>query len=318
MPRWYLGIDGGQSSTTALICDETGRIRGHGRGGPCNHARTGEGRTKFFNAVTSCLEEGCCEAGLDPTTVSFASVCLGFSGGPKDKEAYSRELIRSERYKVTHDAEIALCGATAAEPGIVVIAGTGSMAYGRNAEGKSARAGGWGYIFGDEGSAFDITRHALRAALQYEEGWGASTSLRRVLLDATGATNADDLLHRFYTTEYPRPAIAALAPLISRAAEEGDATADRIVREAGEKLAWFAESVYRSLFQTGVKAPVAYTGRVFRSDLLRNSFIARVRESIGCRAAPPRLSPVAGAVLEALRLDGNQSELSDVPAADSD
>src|SRR5438270_3766179 len=124
--RLYLGIDGGQSSTTALIADETGRVLGVGRGGPCNHAHGPEGRAKFFGAISACLSEAFSKAGLQQDGVTFAAACLGFSGGAADKEAYSGELIRSAKYRITHDAEIALLGATASAPGIIVIAGTGS------------------------------------------------------------------------------------------------------------------------------------------------------------------------------------------------
>ena len=94
----------------------------------------------------------------------------------RDKEAFVKELIASDKYKLTHDAEIALIGATAGQPGIIVIAGTGSIAFGRNAQMQTARAGGWGYIFGDEGGGFDIAKNALRRALQFEEGWGPATT----------------------------------------------------------------------------------------------------------------------------------------------
>lgn len=168
----FLGIDGGQSSTVGLIADEGGRVLGHGRGGPCNHVAASEGRAKFKRAILECLDEACRAAGLDLSTVEFEAACLGFSGGATDKEAYSREFIRSKSFKITHDAEIALTGATAGDPGVIVIAGTGSIAFGKNANGTTKRAGGWGYAFGDEGGAFDVAKQALRAALAMEEGWG--------------------------------------------------------------------------------------------------------------------------------------------------
>src|SRR5437764_3315818 len=99
--------------------------------------------------------------------------------------------IRTRRLIVTNDAVSALAGATASGQGIITIAGTGSIAFGRNASGRTARAGGWGYIFGDEGSGFDIVRQALRAALRMEEGWGPSTRLREVLIEATGSRDAN-------------------------------------------------------------------------------------------------------------------------------
>jgi len=309
----YLGIDGGQSSTTALIGDETGRVLGRGCGGPCNHVSSAEGRTRFFGALLECLKEACEQAHLDAKTVSFACACLGFSGGPEDKQAYSRELIRSAQYKITHDAEIALSGATAGEPGIIIIAGTGSMAFGRDAEGRTARAGGWGYIFGDEGGAFDITRRAVRAALQSEEGWGPPTILRDLLLGETGAANANELLHLFYGPEYPRKRVASLCPLVTRAAEEGDSVAREIFTTAAAELARFVAGVHGHLFRPGERVPLAYIGGAFQSAPLLARFTSRVRDSIASIIGPPRLGPAAGALLEALRMDGNCAELSGLP-----
>ena len=179
-------MDGGQSGTTALIGDETGRVLGTGSGGPCNHATAAEGRQKLVRAVSESVAAACAQAGLDAGTVCFAAACFGMSGGPEDKQEILRETLPADVVVVTDDAVIALAGATAGEPGIVTIAGTGSIAFGRNAAGQTARVGGWGYIFGDEGSGFDIARQALRAALRAEEGWGPPTALRRALMDATG------------------------------------------------------------------------------------------------------------------------------------
>ncbi len=187
MARFYLGVDGGQSSTVALIADEAGRIVGSGQGGPCNHVKGAEARSKFLSAVGGCVEEACRKAALDTSTLTFASACFGFSGGPEDKEVHARNVVRSLKYKITHDSEIALSGATERKPGIIVIAGTGSMAFGRNAAFETARAGGWGYIFGDEGGAFDLTRRALRAALRFEEGWGRPTVLRERSAERNGS-----------------------------------------------------------------------------------------------------------------------------------
>src|ERR1700733_5301986 len=142
--RLCLGIDGGQSSTTALIGDETGRVLGIGRAGPSNHAAASEGRRKFVSAITDSVNQAAASAGLS-APVGFEAACLGLSGGPDGKEALAKETIRAERYLITHDAHIALAGATGGEPGIIVIAGTGSMVFGRNAAGLTARAGGWGY-----------------------------------------------------------------------------------------------------------------------------------------------------------------------------
>src|ERR1044072_8200307 len=99
-----------------------------------------------------------------------------------------------------------------------------------------ARAGGGDYVFADEGGAFDLVRRALRAALQCEEGWGAETTLKARLLQATGAPSATALLHAFYTAEYPRTRVATMAPQVSEAADEGDEVADSILHSASAEL----------------------------------------------------------------------------------
>src|ERR1700733_12112823 len=253
MPRYFLGVDGGQSSTTAMIGDETGRIAGVGRGGPCNHAGASEGRAKFVGAIQASLREACAQAGLNPESVRFTSACLGFSGGPADKESILSEILKSDQTLVTDDAFIALSGATAGEPGLVVIAGTGSIAFGRNRAGRTARAGGWGYLFGDEGGGFWIARQALRAALRWEEGGGGPTSLRARLMDAAisqsrGTRNINDLLHRCYTPEFSRPRVASLSVLVNHAAESGDPVALEILDAAARELVLLAIAVRAQLF----------------------------------------------------------------------
>jgi N-acetylglucosamine kinase-like BadF-type ATPase len=313
--RYYLGIDGGQSSTIALIGDESGRVVGCGRGGPCNHATGEAGRRKFFGAVTDCLKQSAEEAGLDPASLEFEAACLGFSGGAADKDAYSRELIHSKRFEITHDAMIALVGALAGEPGIIIISGTGSMAFGRNAAGKSARAGGWGYVFGDEGGGFDIARQALRASLRMEEGWGPQTALRAMLLERTGARDADELLHNFYTPNVTRQSIAALSKLVADAAAEGDEVARTILRNAAQQLSAYVDGVAQNLFSAQETVSIAYVGGGFQSDLLRDDFVEHMTARRNCIVKKPLMSPAAGALLTALRIAGNPANLTNVPEA---
>ena len=316
MKRLYLGVDGGQTSTVALIADETGRVLGRGKGGPCNHVGPAEGRARFFSALGDSLTEACAQAGVTREDVGFASACLGFSGGPQDKDAYVRELIRSDRYRVTHDAEIALEGATGGLPGIIVIAGTGSMGYGKNGEGEASRGGGWGYVFGDEGGAFYLARQVLRAALALEEGWGQPTKLYDMLLEAAEAESADQILRRFYAG-MQRSVIAAYASLLDEAVREDDDVARVILIEAGGELAKYARHVHRSLFPSGESVEVAFVGGVFQSDLLRSIFIERVNMAMGSVPHRPKLSPAAGALLRAFRDDSVGVALSNVPESET-
>ncbi|MEQ1885846.1 MAG: BadF/BadG/BcrA/BcrD ATPase family protein [Bryobacteraceae bacterium] len=300
--KFYLGVDGGQTSTTAVIGDERGRVLGVGKGGPCNHVSTEEAKARFTSAIGSAVRSACDAAGL--LDAVFESACLGLSGGPADKHALSREIVRAKKCRITDDADIALAGATADAPGIIVIAGTGSIAYGRNGARDTARAGGWGYVFGDEGSAFDIVRQALRAVLRNEEGWGQPTALRDALLEATGDTNANALLHRFYTPEFPRQKVAALAELVDETAQHGDRVAIEILNGAGQALAALASTVRHRLFAEGEILTVSYIGGVFQSRPVRERFQMLVELSDGCTVQAPRYGPGHGALMEAYRLAG--------------
>ncbi len=313
MSRLFLGVDGGQSSTTALIGNETGRVVGAGSGGPCNHIGGPGGRERFVRAIESCLSQACRAAGLDRAAVEFEAACLGFSGGPEDKRPLLEDMLRTRKLIVTTDAPIALAGATAGQPGIITIAGTGSIAFGRNGAGRTARAGGWGYIFGDEGGGFDIARQALRAALRAEEGWGAATSLHRALLEATGAASANEVLHLFYTTAWPRDRVATLAKLVDEAARAGDAVATAILENAAEQLAALAAMVRRQLFAAGEPARVAYIGGVFRSAILLDRYRLLVEAEAGNRCGPPVYGPAAGALLEAYAAAGLAPALKELP-----
>jgi N-acetylglucosamine kinase-like BadF-type ATPase len=307
----FLGVDGGQSGTTALVAGRSGRVLGVGQAGPCNHVGGPDGRAKFTAAIQGSVEAACRQAGAEPR---FAAACLGFSGGPADKDELVRELIQAGQFLITDDAAIALTGATGGAPGIVTIAGTGSISYGRNAARKQARAGGWGHVFGDEGGAFDLTRQAMRAALRLEEGWGQQTALHRMLLAQTGASTANDLLHRLYSADFPKPRIAALARLVDEAAMNGDPVARELLNAAAGQLATLTIAVRGQLFAPGEKVRVAWMGGVFRSNLLRERFRMFVELEDGVAAGPPLHGPAAGALMEAFRLAGMAVELSGVPA----
>jgi len=311
--RLFLGVDGGQTGTTALIGDEAGRVLGAGSGGPCNHAGVAEGRRNLVRAVGESVAAACAQADLDTRVVRFAAACLGMSGGPEDKQAILEQILPADVVAVTDDAVIALAGATAGEPGIVTIAGTGSIAFGRNRAGRTARTGGWGYIFGDEGSGFDIARQALRAALRAEEGWGPPNALSYALLDATGSPDANRVLHSFYTPAWPRSRVAALAPLVDEAAMAGDAVARDILHNAAQQLAVLTSSVRQQLWKPGETARVSWTGGVFRSRTLLERYLCLVHLEEGNRTGPPEYSSAAGALIEAYRAAGLGPRLQGVP-----
>ena len=303
--RFFLGLDGGQSHTTVLIGDANGKVVGAGSAGPANYGGSEDARAKTEAAIDEALSRALEDAGLDGTTL-FAAACCGMSGGADAARDLLSRHIHTEQLEVVTDAQIALWGATECEPGIIVIAGTGSIAWGEDRAGKTARAGGWGYAFGDEGGGFDIVRHAMRAALKAEEGWGPETSLRELFLEDSGASTMNDLLHRFYADGLPRDEIAALAPLVDQAAGEGDEVARAILHGAGQELARLAEAVRGQLFAADDPVTIAYSGGVFRSARVLAGF--RDRLAGGGRepntVVAPRWDPARGALLRACGATG--------------
>ena len=304
MSEYFLGVDGGQSSTTAVIGDGKGKIVGWANAGPCNHVAAAEAKAKFLRVMGECVSQAIGRAGLKSPGLSFKAACFGMSGGPADKAALLHELIESEHWIVTHDAMIALAGATSGEPGIVVIAGTGSIAFGQNAQGETARAGGWGYLFGDEGGAFDIVREALRAVLREHEGWGGRTALTPALIEGASVSDANELLHIFYTPDWPRPRIAGLAQIVNRIAEDGDPIAVSVLQNAARELALLVGSVRRQLWAEEDSARVAWVGGVFRSAILRERFRRLISLEGHSICEPPRHGPAMGALLLAYRAAG--------------
>jgi N-acetylglucosamine kinase-like BadF-type ATPase len=302
LAQYFLGVDGGQSGTTAVIGDEHGKILGWATAGPCNHVAASEAQAKFVRVMKECVGPAAHRAGIE--TNSFTAACLGMSGGPDDKAGLLKQVFTADHTFVTHDAMIALAGATAGEPGVVVVSGTGSIAFGENSRRETARAGGWGYIFGDEGGAFDLVRQSLRAILREHEGWGPRTALTPALLEATGSQDANQLLHLFYKPDWPRARIATLAKSVNRIAEEGDPVALNLVQQAAHHLALLIGAVRSQLFAEGEEAIVSWTGGVFSSEILLRRFRELVSMNDGVRCEAPKHGPATGALLLAYRAMG--------------
>lgn len=228
MAQYFLGVDGGQSSTVALISDENGVVMGYGAAGPSNHVRGPGGLEKLRKAVTMSVGAAWRNSPYGGKQLPrFESAFFGMTGGGEDKAPIIRKLIPARLLEVSHDALTALIGATEGQPGIIVVAGTGCICFGMNARGQTARAGGWGYIFGDEGGAFGLARAALVAALRYEEGWGPPTRLRRRIITFSNAKDLNDALHKWYSLDFPRDRVASFSRHIDEAARDGD----RVARE---------------------------------------------------------------------------------------
>jgi N-acetylglucosamine kinase-like BadF-type ATPase len=288
----FAGIDGGQSSTIALIGDENGRILGRGTAGPADEVGAGADSTRLRDALRDALSHACRSAGL-PDGSSFAAIVAGVSG--YEGRVYGAlPQMPAQRFMLMHDAPVAHAGALAGEPGVVVIAGTGSVVYARDENGGSQTLGGWGYLFGDEGSAFRIARDALVLLMAAQDD--GDSSLREETQAACDFF-AMDSLHRvaraFYAGELARERLASFTPVAIRFARFraiADAGADRLAALAHRALAAIKDR------------RVALTGGLFADA----DFYERVRRGIlsatpGAQVGHAKYEPAAGALLLAYR-----------------
>jgi N-acetylglucosamine kinase-like BadF-type ATPase len=261
-----LGIDAGGTKTVCLLANEAGEVRAEARGGGANLQSAGELEVEkvlhhVMEAALRRLPEG---ADIRP-----AAICLGIAGvdRPDDAEAV-RGIMRRIGFQtqtlVVNDALVALVAGAGDEPGVVVVAGTGSIAYGRNATGQAARAGGWGYLLGDEGGGFWIGRSALSAVVRQFDGRGPATLLTSLVLDQMRLASPTELIHEIYYRDLQRHAIAGLAALVQKATDAGDAVAAQILTRAGGELAAAAASVITRLGMRGETFPTVLGGGIFR------------------------------------------------------
>ncbi len=313
--KLYLGVDGGATSTVALIGDEQGVVVGYGESGPSNHVKKPGGAAKLRRAVLGAVRAAWENSPFGGSRRPILeSSFFGMTGGPEDKAALIAKMIRSRRMEVTHDAVTALMGATEGRPGIIVISGTGSICFGMNSHGETARAGGWGYAFGDEGSSFDTARQALRAALAMEEGWTPKTALRDRILKFSSSPGINDAMHRWYTEEFPRSRVASFSREVDQAAIAGDRVARRILQNAALELSHLVERVRRRIFRSGEEVLVSYIGGAFKSRIMLERFRRLVRRQGLNRVVAPALGPAAGALLAAYRAAGrNDVRLKNLP-----
>lgn len=259
--RYVVGIDAGGTKTIGLLADESGQIRAEAKGGGANLHVQGElGVEKVLYEILEALDP--------PEPIS--AVCLGMAGvaRPKEKrviEGVLRRLGLRWSVRIVPDAYIALvAGAQDERTGIVLVSGTGSIAYGVNEAGDTARSGGWGYLLGDEGSAYWLGHAALRRAIRAADGRGPETVLVDMLGKRLDLEVPAGLVWWFYDQELFRYRVADLAPLVQEAADAGDAAAEELLEEAAGHLARAVQAVDRRLRFDG-SYPLVVAGGAFKA-----------------------------------------------------
>jgi len=270
----FLGIDGGATKTSCLVGDEKS-VLGSGASGSSNLIRIGEAQAR--ESLNSAIQQACAAAHVSPAQIH--KTCVGLAGAGRSEISSAARRVMLEivggEVQIVGDTIIALEAAFGRGPGVVVIAGTGSIAYGRNAAGQTARAGGWGFAISDEGSGYWIGRAAVASAMRSLDEEGKSPLLDTIL-KTWKLESLDKLIVTANAT--PPPNFAALLPAVLAAANAGDPAASDVLAQAGSELAGRAIAVTRRLFRTASEIPVAMSGGVFQNAaLVREHFYKTLR-----------------------------------------
>jgi N-acetylglucosamine kinase-like BadF-type ATPase len=293
-----VGVDGGGTKTEAVILDGDLRVIGEGRGGPSNPLRVG--LTSAAAAVQEAIDEACAGAKVRRSDLDAAEVGLAGARRSELRERMREILLplNIRNLEVVTDADIALHGATDGAPGLVVIAGTGSICCGVNARGRQICAGGWGPIAGDEGAGAWLARRALRAVAYASDGRGPETLLTELACNYFHVSVVDDLTTAIYAPSITNERIAGFGKDVIEAAKRKDHIAEQIVLEGATELGLAAVAVIRNLQLERERFQIAYVGGVFRAggDLILKPIRAQVAK-IAPRAyfEPPHFSPAVAA-----------------------
>lgn len=310
----FIGIDGGGTKTDLMIGDEHGNLLARCGGGSGNVKS--RSREEVQQMLLELIQEGLRQSESEPA--QLASIMLGLAGGyrPDDKrkiiEFLRPHLPSGARIEIQTDAAAALAAGSFGEAGIVLISGTGSIAFGHIPEtGEAIRVGGWGYLLGDEGSGYQMGQKSLQAVLHAHDGRGESTRLTSDILEQLALRSPEQFIDAFYENPNMRKEIADLSKLAIEAAQQGDGVAQRIVNECIGDLArmvFSAERKFSNLdgfFRLNQVDgfPLVLAGGLFRSEYFTQQVINALeveRGQLAKRVIPLRYPPVWGAYLLAL------------------
>jgi N-acetylglucosamine kinase-like BadF-type ATPase len=296
--EYVLGVDGGGSWTRSVIMRPDGTIIGVGKAGPSNPITSGVEKSlkNIFLAEQKANQN---------RVYNYKLSIFGIAGVYRSKY---RQLMFEKlskafgEVKIISDTHSALAGATGCKTGVIAIAGTGSIAYGVNEKGLEAKAGGWGWRLGDEGSGYTIGKNALKAVLRYYDDSEGFTSLKEMILNKLELTNVEEIVDWAYDPNREPRHFASLVPIVKEAEKQGDLIATQIMRESGAELGIITQTVIKKLKMSG-KFPVACCGGVFKQPNGYNvSFEDTVKKvAPRCVFIEPLFSPTIGSALLALK-----------------
>jgi len=307
-PLYVIGLDGGGTKTTGILCSFDGAILAEAHGGPSNFQVIGveQAAKTIIDVVQSC----CRTIGCSPEEIGATAAGLTGAGRPHDQQRMADGILEEARARqiglsnvsVESDARIALEGAFGGKPGIIVIAGTGSIVFGKDRRGTVHRAGGWGRLIGDEGSGYAIGREAFRAVARVIDGRGGRTKLLKLFQTKLELDTQEAIIEALYRKNFD---MASAAPLVIEAAADGDRTARHILGVAKDELLEVITAAFVRLSRSGRRAaplPLAFVGSLLTNDNVYSrslrAAIKRTLPQVSLQQAES--SPVVGAALLAI------------------
>lgn len=315
---YFLGIDGGGSKTVCVLMDETRQVLGRGEAGGSNYQTIGIAAAQ--KSIASAIILAVNNALNITKPIIIEAICLGLAGvgraadveivnGMVQDLQHSKSLpitwaLSSSNILICHDALIALVGGVGHSVGIVVAVGTGSIVFGQNHQGVSQRVGGWGYILGDEGSAYKIAVAGMQAALKSYDGSGQSTSLVECFQIYLDLASIEDLVEVIYRRDWGVKKIATLAEIVDLVAALGDEVANKIIDDAVQELVKATGTVIEGIFFSRDSVlEVVTTGSMWKSRCkMHERFAASITQNFSqVKVIFPRNEPAYGASLLALK-----------------
>ena len=306
---YVIGIEGGGTKTTAVLCALDGIILSEAQGGPSNFHMVGI--EKAANTLLELIQTCCHSVGCSVSQIGAVVAGLAGAGRTLDQQRIMDQVLESarktgialEKISIESDARIALEGAFSGKQGIVVISGTGSIVFGKDERNNVFRAGGWGRFIGDEGSGYAIGREAFRAVTKVIDGYGKKTKLVKLFDEKFGLGTQDAIIHAVYEEKFD---LASVMPVVLQAALMGDTVAKKILVHACVDLVEVIDTVLMQMNKgrkSIAKYPLAFVGSVLMND----NFYSRKLRSALKREIPlvslrhAESSPVVGAALMAIR-----------------
>lgn len=309
MAKFFVGVDGGGTTARAVIVDEQGVVLGTAQDGAANPKAVGwqQARSAIQNVITQAWQRG----GFGHRAAD--AVFLGLAGLRLRMEQESfidylqpLHLAAEGMLDCDHDLRIALEGGLLGQPGVVLVAGTGSACYGRNDSGASARSGGWGWLLDDAGSGCWMGMEALRAVARAKDGRGPETKLEDMINRSWGQESADEIPVNFYKNPLPRDWVSKLSPLVFECAGKKDRVARTIIRRGAEELALLVKAVVVKLKMENQPVSVVVNGGLVKAG---DSFVTPLRAALNIRVSSavlkqPAMPPVLGAAILAMKKAG--------------